>query len=110
MSLKTQLKIEFLPPHNSGKKGLEKSLDFDETWLPFSTKLSAFCYKIVVQLITHSFPYNGRFGLLIDLVVNTGGKNITGNDNSKDTVYSILSASYITLENVIVKNYDQSFP
>ena len=43
-------------------------------------------------------------------MVNTGGKNITGNDNSKDTVYSILSAGYITLENVIVKNYDQSFP
>ena len=53
LSLKTQLKIEFLPRQNSGKKGLEKSLDFDETWLPFLTKLSAFwqkfCYKIVVQ-------------------------------------------------------------
>ena len=90
------MKIEFSPPQNSGKKGLEKPLDFDETWLPFSTKLSAFCYKIVVQLITHSFPYNGRFGLLIDLVVNTGGKNIIGNDNSKDgLLYTMSTASYI---------------
>ena len=76
------------------KKDLEKFLDFDETWLPFSTKLSAFCYKIVVQLITHSFPYNGRFGLLIDLVVNTGGKNIIGNGNITVRMVGTIALSY----------------
>ena len=43
-------------------------------------------------------------------MVNTGGKNIIENDNSKDSLlYTYYpAASYITLENV--ENYDQSFP
>ena len=84
------------------KKDLEKFLDFDETWLPFSTKLSAFCYKIVVQspqglefsINTHSFLNNGRFGLLIDLVVNTGGKNIIGNGNITVRMVGTIALSY----------------
>ena len=76
---------------------------------PFSTKSSALpahpviensCSKpsgfVNVQVSTQSFSYNGRFHLLIDLVVSTEWF-----DNSR-VVYSML---YLE----IVKNYDQSF-
>ena len=44
------------------------------------------------------------------IVVNTGGKNIIGNDDSKDSLLTLYYqlAILITLENV--RNYDQSFP
>ena len=74
---------------------------FQQSFEPFATKLlfRALAQGLQFSINTHSFRYNGKFGLLIDLVVNTGGKNIIENDNTKGSLlYTYYpAASYITL-------------